>query len=491
MKSRFHRSGWAVGLAAVGLLACKDETPNFAGGPLGIPARLEASRTSFNLPMGSTAEFAVQVRDSARNHLSAEGVTATSCNTGIATVASATAPDNFNAAFTVTAVAPGTTCITVSGGGLSDSAGVSVGPARIVIAGPDTASSGCALAGTTANQCTVANGYVFRAYGLDANGNALPDSSNFPWTWSQSDGTLFAATLGANLNRHPGDTVVFTSPGNTGIARVMVTTIGGATAVRLVTVGPSPFDGGTIVPNNVLTRPGVDELTVTRPASTALAYDANSVIFVDDVATFWTTGNLGNTPQGSLTTGTNVAAARMPPITRTGVVPVTIGRLGGNNVWRIGSITAGANATNTADASEPANNAAATTTNVLSTGAAGTTNFYLMLVGGDCSAGVGGGTSDCVDWFTYTNTGAAPRTVTIQGTWFTATDIDVNAFANDGTTSVAPTSGSTRGLGLGNTAAAEAYDVPVAAGATIRIRVRMHAANGVGVTFARLRLIVV
>jgi hypothetical protein len=410
-------------------------------------------------------------------------VTATSCNPAIATVASGTAPEQFNGSFTVTAVAPGSTCIALEGGGLEDSASVIVGPARIAIVGPDTASSGCALAGTAANQCTIANGYVFRAYGLDASGAAYADSSNFPWTWSQSDGTLLAATLGANLNRHPGDTVVFTSPGNRGIARVMVTTIGGATAVRRVTVGPSPFDGGTVVPTNVLTRPAIDELNVTRPAGTAVTFDANTVIFVDGVATFWTspTANLGNTPQSAPANTVVAAAARMPPLTRTGVVPVTIGGMGGGNIWRVGSITAGASATNTADATEPLNNAATTTTLIQSNNATGTTNFYVMLVGGDCNAGVGGGGSDCEDWFAYTNTAAVPRTVTLQATWFTNTDA--------GTTLVA-TTGSTRALGLGNTAVGEGYDVTVAAGATIRVRLRMHRGNGIPVTLLRLRLIV-
>jgi hypothetical protein len=113
MKSRFHRSGWAVCLAAIGVMACTDKTPTHAGGDPGIPALLESTRYAFVLPAGGTAEFAVQVRDSGRNILEGESVTATSCNTGVATVASGTSPDRFNALFTVTGVAPGTTCIFV------------------------------------------------------------------------------------------------------------------------------------------------------------------------------------------------------------------------------------------------------------------------------------------------------------------------------------------------------------------------------------------
>jgi hypothetical protein len=490
MKSTLYRMGRVIGLSAAVLVACEDDTPVFQGGVPGPAASLELSRSGFELRHGEAATFQGRLRDAAGNPV-AGTVSVTSCGAGVATVTSGgTADAGWNSAFTVTGAGLGSTCLIASGEGLSDTADVLVGPAAIVITGPDTGSSG------------TVGPYSYTLQALDASGNAVVNP--FPWSWAESDATLFRAAI-QPAGVHQDDSLDFSSPGKIGIARVMATTVGRATAVRLVTISPTPFTGGTIAPSNALTRPGIDTLLVTRPAGTIVTFRSNTVVYVDGVAGFLTfpAANLANTPQGNPATSVVTAGVRMPPLSRTGVVPVVIANMGTANIYRIGSITAGASATNTTDATEPANDAALTTPagNTFSSalltstavpspvGFAQPANFYFMFPGADCAAGVGGAGSDCVDWFAFTNTSATSRTLTVQATWFTNTDIDVNAFAADGTTSIS-TSGSTRGLGTGNASPGEGYDVPVAAGVTVRFRVQMHDANGVPVTMGRLRFII-
>jgi hypothetical protein len=340
-----------------------------------------------------------------------------------------------------------------------------------MIAGPDTASSGVL---DTATVYSAANPYIYRAWAVDAAGNALPDSASFPFTWSISDANLFRTTLGNNLNRHPGDTVVLGSPGNVGIARVMVTTVGGATAVRLVNVRPAPATGFTIAPSNVLTRPGQDVVNITRPSTAGRpVYDGNTRVFVDGVETF-----IQSTVNNALVT----AAVTMPPLTRTGAVPVQIGNMAGANIWFEGTLTAGASATSTVDGLEP-NDAAPSVASSLTSAGTGSATRWLVLSGADCAAGVGGAGTDCRDWLAFTNSSALDRVVTIAVSWFTAADIDANAFMVDGTTP-ASDAGSTRSGGLGTTPA-EQYDISVPPGQTRRVRVQVHAPRGATATIVR------
>jgi hypothetical protein len=130
------------GCAALLVAACSQDPSLYLGGPPGAATKLQLSAGQLALTVGHSATVGAAALDEVGN-VTPDVPTFTPCG-GPASTASATPFGRFSAAATVSAAPTtvGETCINVAAGGLSDTIHVSVAPAGITLAGPDTVVSG-------------------------------------------------------------------------------------------------------------------------------------------------------------------------------------------------------------------------------------------------------------------------------------------------------------------------------------------------------------
>jgi hypothetical protein len=420
----------AVAIAAFGV-ACKSDPLADTGGSL---SRLDLEFAYREVVIGdSVRTFAIE-RDALNTPLPATA-TVRSCNAAIATVTTASDAPLQRTGFFVKALTYGSTCVVAEAGALNDTMLISTFPASIVLTGPDSIQSGA----------VTVFGYQFR----DRTGN--PVTGVPAPVFSSGDttiGNVVPAPLGSVSGRTPG---LFTlTVKGTG------SPTGGVTASKGVTVIPGAFTGA-LAP--AAGSPG-DTVKATKGASDPVI-DGDTRVTVNGVRTFL----FGNTADSLrfIVPGVGVA----------GSVPVVLSNLGPLQVALSKAFTS--NTASFADPYDAVNDNPATAPVITTNG------DYFVIMHGTCTDGSATDPGDdCDDFFTITNAGAVPDTMTVRLDWFTAADVDI-LWRNAGNTAF-----------VGNFAGAtganpEASTVFVPAGATWRLWINLFAPGGAS-TIVRVRV---
>jgi hypothetical protein len=205
----------AVTLSAA-VQGCSKEAPLYVGGPPGAEARQALSTSSTAMKIGESAAIGARAEDAVGN-VTGAAVAFASCNSSIATVTSGAADAEWTSTGSINGVGMGTTCVTASSGGITDTVEVAVGPAGLVIVGPDTVLSGAL------------GEYSITA--VDGAGTAITGTVPLTWTSSNSAQLVVGAPTGEARGRSPG------SP------NVRVFAPGGANASKKVVVITGVFAG--------------------------------------------------------------------------------------------------------------------------------------------------------------------------------------------------------------------------------------------------------
>jgi hypothetical protein len=245
------------GCAALLLAACSQDPSLYLGGPPGPATRVQLSSGNVALTVGHSAVVGAAALDEVGN-VTADVPTFSGCGGPVST-ASATPFGMFSAATSIDAAASaiGESCVLVSAGGLSDSIHVSVGPAGLVISGPDTVVS------TTTG--------AFTATAYDAAGGAVTGTS--PLVWTSSSETLMITEFAAGN---------VTSRGPPGVVAIRVRAPNGVDASRNVTIIPGVFTG------TLSASSGSAGLQVTATgAGGAEAFDANTTATLGNQVAFF------------------------------------------------------------------------------------------------------------------------------------------------------------------------------------------------------------
>jgi hypothetical protein len=259
----------AVALSAAGLLsACGTDTIVYPGGPAGPPVAVSVSNGRFVMHAGESAALGVRGEDEAGNPVPSVTPTFQACDAGVASVAGGAATDQWTATATVSAVALGETCLIVTVGSLPpETILVNVGPARLVIAGPDTVLSGSDVA------------FTLQFYSQDGTQLTAP-SSGFP-----TPAVVSLKSLGLPLTAT--SAIDYTAPGQqpgpVELQVVMDPLFGGVTANKIVEVVPGVF-GGTISATTAAVQGG--PILVTRDP--AFTWDGDETVRIGNyIADNW------------------------------------------------------------------------------------------------------------------------------------------------------------------------------------------------------------
>jgi hypothetical protein len=124
----------------VAIQGCK-EAALYTGGPPGPAAVLQLSSSAFRMAVGETAVVGARAEDEVGNAVSGTA-SFTSCDASKVTVSGGAAQDQWLSSATISAVALGQSCVVATEGSFVDTIQVFIGPASIVITGPDTVLSG-------------------------------------------------------------------------------------------------------------------------------------------------------------------------------------------------------------------------------------------------------------------------------------------------------------------------------------------------------------
>ena len=206
------------GCAALLLAACSPDPSLYLGGPPGPATRVQLSSGNIALTVGHSATVGAAALDEVGN-VTGDVPSFSPCG-GPVSATSATPFGLFSAAASLDAAASavGETCVLVSAGGLTDSIHVAVGPAGLVISGPDTLVS-------------TATG-AFTATGYDAAGGAVTGTVSLAWT-SGTEALLITEFAAGNV----------TSVGPPGSVAIRARAPNGVVATRPVTIIPGVFTG--------------------------------------------------------------------------------------------------------------------------------------------------------------------------------------------------------------------------------------------------------
>ena len=430
MKRQIYGLLGVVAIAALGA-ACKDDPLSDTGGSL---SRLDLESTYREVIIGdSIRTFAIE-RDALNTPLPPTA-TVRSCNTAVATVATVSDAPQVRAGFFVKALTYGTTCVIAEAGALADTMQVATFPASLAILGPDSVGSG------SVTQFT----WAFR----DRAGNTV---AGVPApTFSSSD------TLRAKAAVAPVGSVSALAPGLALITAVGVgSPAAGLTGVKGVTVVPGTFTGG-ITPASG--SPG-ESVKLTNAVG-GPGFDSDTRVFINNVETF------------KFNTTTDSVRFVVPGVGVAGNVTLGLTAMGTAQVAQNGTFTS--NSALFADTYDAVNDNPATSPVITTNG------DYYIVMHGTCTDGAPTDPGDdCDDFFTITNAGGVPDTMTVRLDWFDAADVDI-LWRNSGNTAF-----------VGNFAGAtganpEASTVNVPAGATWRLWINLFAPGGAS-TVVRVRV---
>jgi len=188
------------GCAALLLAACSQDPSLYLGGPPGPATRVQLSTGNVALTVGHSATIGAAALDEVGN-VTGDVPTFSAC-AGPISAGAATPFGMFSAATTIDAALStvGETCVLASAGGLTDSIHVTVGPAGLTLAGPDTVVSGETAA--------------YTATGYDAAG--APVTGTVPLVWTTSNEALMITEFAAGniAGRTPGTVSIRTRAAN-------------------------------------------------------------------------------------------------------------------------------------------------------------------------------------------------------------------------------------------------------------------------------------
>lgn len=430
MKRQIYGLLGVVAIAALGA-ACKDDPLSDTGGSL---SRLDLESAYREVIIGdSIRTFAIE-RDALNTPLPPTAAFR-SCNTAIATVSAVSDAPLVRAGFFVKGLTYGTTCIIAEAGALADTMQVATFPATLVILGPDSVGSGSVTNFT----------WEFR----DRSGN--PVAGVPAPTFSTSD-TLRAKVVGA-----PVGAISALAPG---LALITAVGVGspstGLTGVKGVTVVPGTFTGGVAPASG---SPG-ESVKLTNAVG-GPGFDADTRVFINGVETF------------KFNTTTDSVRFIVPGVGVAGSVTLGLTAMGAAQVAQNGTFTS--NSALFADTYDAVNDDPTTSPVITTNG------DYFVVMHGACPDGVPTDPGDdCDDFFTITNAGAVPDTMTVRLDWFDGADVDI-LWCNSGCTAF-----------VGNFAGAtganpENSTVFVPAGTTWRLWVNLFAPGNAS-TIVRVRV---
>lgn len=383
---KLYRRMLAAAATIAIVASCGDKTIIFPGGPGGAPVALSLTSSDFEVVVGKAITFAAVGRDEAGNPTTA-AVTITSCNASVASVGSASSDDLWSTIVAVQGVSLGSTCLTVSVAGISETVTVTTGPAGVVISGPDTVGSG------EEGQFTVS--------GVDAGGAVL--SGTTAYVWSTSNGGRLVTDVADGL----------ATGRSTGSVTMRIRAPGGASATKSVTVVPGTF-AGTLSAASGLAG---DVVSLTRAAGGS-TWDAD------------TEARFGGQYAWIESVSPDVLQMAMPSTGATGAQTLALSNIGPSQLEQEATFTANSafgdayTATNTsADGSIPAGAPEASAVMTANN------NIYFSHGGfglDELSRGWWNGPgADQIDHYFKVTTGGSAVTVTMTLEWDDGSDVDI------------------------------------------------------------------
>ena len=331
----------------------------------------------------------------------------------------------------------GTTCVIASAEGLEDTVDVLTFPATLVITGGPVNDS---IPSGAVTQFS----FQFR----DHQGNPLTGLPDPTFSTSDTNRATMTTPVGAVQAKSPG-AVTLRAVG-VGVSP------SGISATRFLTVVPGTFTGG-VTPTAV---DPADTVTLTAAVG-GPAFDADTRVSVNGVRAF----------TFAITAGSMKFI--VPATGVVGGVPMVLTNIGPGQAAQNGTLTS--NTASLADPYDGVNDNPATAPTIATNG------DYFIIMHGTCTDGAPTDPGDdCDDFFTITNAGAVPDTMTVQLDWFDAADADI-LWRNAGNTAfVGNFSGATG-------ANPEASTVAVPAGTTWRLWINLFAPGGPS-TLVRVRV---
>ncbi|MCH7876566.1 MAG: hypothetical protein IH965_14885 [Gemmatimonadetes bacterium] len=244
MERIFRRAIAAAAMAFV-FASCGDETLIFPGGPAGPAVAIDLSTSLFVLRIGESVTIGMQGRDETGNPIiSGATPSISSSNSSVASVVTGAGTEAWASTATVSGLAWGETTLKVTLGSLEELLTVRVGPAGVIITGPDQVLSGAAAA--------------FGLEFFDGAGNTVTPPTGFVVPELES---LNEFRLPLTASSDVAYDAAGQQPGFVTLQVAMSPDFGGATASKRVEVVPGVF-GGTISATTAAVQGG--PITVTR-----------------------------------------------------------------------------------------------------------------------------------------------------------------------------------------------------------------------------------
>jgi hypothetical protein len=369
----------AAALAAV--QGCSDEPTLYLSGPPGPAVALKVSNSAIAMQIGGSTTVGVRAQDAVGNPTS-DAVTLTACD-ALVTVGNQAASAQWTATATIAGVGMGTSCVLAQGAGITDTVHVVVGPAGVLLDGPDTILSG------TLGQYT--------ASFVDGAGSALTGSIPLKWTSSNTALLVVGELSGSAQGQTPGT------------VSVRAFAPGGANASRAVVIIPDAFAGSL---SSASAAPG-QLITVTQSAGSP-DFDTDTQVRVGGVVA-WVDGLVD-----AIVGRARRVMFAVPATGSTTSQALAFSNIGSGQVAQNGSFTP---TQAMQDVYAPGNLdpfQGPVVDNVKSPGG----HIYIVNSGA-CAGGVG---ADCDDFFTI-SAGATDRTVTVTVNWVNsagvAGDLDI------------------------------------------------------------------
>lgn len=367
-------------IAAFSLGSCKSDPLSDLDG---IPSTVVTDFDLVRVAVGDTVTVTSSVLDSRSTPL-AVPITFRTCSAVATTVID---PDYHpvpatSARALIIGASLGTTCVIASGEGLEDTVDVLTFPATLVVTGGPANDS-------------IPSGAVtqFSFQFLDHQGNALTGLPAPTFSTSDTNRATVAAD-GAVQGKSPGAVTLN--------VRGVGVNPSGITGSRSLTVVPGTFTGG-ITPTAV--DPG-DTVTLTGAVG-GPAFDADTRVDVKGVRAFTFAISAGS--MKFIVPATGVV----------GSVPLVLSNMGPGQAAQNSTLTS--NTASLADPYDGVNDDPATSPTIATNG------DYFVIMHGTCTDGAPTDPGDdCDDFFTITNAGAVPDTMTVRLDWFdTAADVDI------------------------------------------------------------------
>jgi len=357
-------SALALGVAAFAVAqGCSNEPGLYLSGPAGPAAQVKVSNSNLTMIIGDSLMVAARAEDAVGN-ATTDATTLSPCD-GVSTVTSQSSSPEWATVAYIKGASLGASCVVATAAGITDTIRVSVGPAGVMIVGPDVVGSG--------------NDGAYTVVAVDRAGTELTGTVQYAWASSNTARLAVDKDNGAVIGKSPG------------AVDVRLVAPGGANAKKTLSVNPGVF-AGTLSATSA--APGA-LVTATRAAD-GPKFDADVTAKLDAFGTF----------VDGFTDNTVTFAVPATGSTAAGVLT-----LANMSFEQIAQTIAFTSTKATGDVYGPANLDPATDPDVDAVKSANG-NVY-MTSAGLCS---GGGGADCDDFFTIT-AGASDRTVKVTLTW--------------------------------------------------------------------------